>query len=206
MYPDCQVFRGLTSGIWTVPCDIALPCATQNELPLDGGQGPGGERLLQLVAEGANMPSTPEAIDWSCRSTASLYAPGQGVQRGRRGHLRPGDEPELGMRLSWTFRGGRSRSCTPDHARHLRTTPPTPPPSTAWRAICVAGANIAGFMQGGRRDDLAGRQLLKKVPFSCGPSATGTLSQDGAARQAPYKRFRQRRKPWRRGNSFAPSM
>ncbi|MDB7881798.1 hypothetical protein, partial [Flavonifractor plautii] len=33
-----------------------------------------------------------------------------------------------------------------------------------------------------RRDDLAGRQLLKKVPFSCGPSATGTPSQDGAAR------------------------
>ena len=45
-----------------------------------------------------------------------------------------------------------------------------------------------------KRQDLAGRQLLKKVPFSCGPSATGTPSQDGAARQAPYKRFRRRRK------------
>ncbi len=48
-------------GIWTIPCDIALPCATQNEL-----NGDEAKVLVQngviAVAEGANMPSTPEAI------------------------------------------------------------------------------------------------------------------------------------------------
>lgn len=49
-------------GIWTIKCDVALPCATQNEI-----DGESAEILLkngvQVVAEGANMPSTPEAID-----------------------------------------------------------------------------------------------------------------------------------------------
>ena len=50
------------SGIWTIPCDIALPCATQNEI-----DGKSAEILVKngckVVSEGANMPSTPEAID-----------------------------------------------------------------------------------------------------------------------------------------------
>ena len=48
-------------GIWTVPCDIALPCATQNELDLDSAKALVANGC-KYVAEGANMPSTPEAI------------------------------------------------------------------------------------------------------------------------------------------------
>ena len=49
------------SKVWTVPCDIALPCATQNELRLDGAKALVANGCY-CVAEGANMPSTPEAI------------------------------------------------------------------------------------------------------------------------------------------------
>ena len=50
-------------GIWTIPCDVALPCATQNEL-----DGESAKVLVKngvkLVAEGANMPSTPDAVHY----------------------------------------------------------------------------------------------------------------------------------------------
>ena len=81
------------SGVWSIPCDIALPCATQNEL--DGNDA----KMLvangcKAVAEGANMPSTPEAIEVFQEQRHSLCAR-QGCQRRRRGHLRSGDEPEF---------------------------------------------------------------------------------------------------------------
>ena len=52
--PDCK-------KIWTVKCDIALPCATQNELDIEGAKALVANGCI-AVAEGANMPSTPEAI------------------------------------------------------------------------------------------------------------------------------------------------
>ena len=76
------------SRIWETPCDIALPCATQNEIDKASA-----ETLVKngctVVCEGANMPSTPEAIQ-----VYLAVWPRQGHQRRRRGHLRPGDEPE----------------------------------------------------------------------------------------------------------------
>ncbi len=61
-----EIHRGATytegcSGIWTIPCDIALPCATQNELDEDAANALIKNGVF-AVAEGANMPSTPEAI------------------------------------------------------------------------------------------------------------------------------------------------
>ena len=80
-------------GIWSVKCDIALPCATQNEL--------NGEEAAMLikngviaVAEGANMPSTPEAIE-AFQKAGVLFGPGKGCQRRRRCHLCARNEPEL---------------------------------------------------------------------------------------------------------------
>ncbi|MBQ1504138.1 MAG: NADP-specific glutamate dehydrogenase, partial [Oscillospiraceae bacterium] len=49
-------------GIWTIPCDIALPCATQNELDLDGAKALLANGV-ECVCEGANMPCTPEAVE-----------------------------------------------------------------------------------------------------------------------------------------------
>ena len=57
--PGSEYHEGC-SGIWTIPCDIALPCATQNELDLDDAKALVANGV-KFVAEGANMPSTPEA-------------------------------------------------------------------------------------------------------------------------------------------------
>lgn len=72
-YPDCR-------GIWSVKCDIALPCATQNEIDAECAL-----RLVEngccAVAEGANMPSTPEAIE-IFRKNGLLYAPSKAANAG----------------------------------------------------------------------------------------------------------------------------
>jgi glutamate dehydrogenase (NADP+) len=68
------------SGIWDVKCDIALPCATQNELDLDSAK-----RLVAngciAVGEGANMPCTPEAADYFV-SKKVLFGPGKAANAG----------------------------------------------------------------------------------------------------------------------------
>ncbi len=84
---------------WSVKCDIALPCATQNEL--DGNDA---KTLLKngvkCVAEGANMPSTPEAIE-AFQKAGILYAPGKASNAG--GVATSGLEmSQNSLRLSWT--------------------------------------------------------------------------------------------------------
>jgi len=87
-------------GIWTIKCDIALPCATQNEI-----DGESAEILLkngvQVVAEGANMPSTPEAID-KFLAAGILFGPAKAANAG--GVATSGLEmSQNSERLSWTF-------------------------------------------------------------------------------------------------------
>ena len=87
-------------GIWTIKCDIALPCATQNEI-----DGESAEILLkngvQVVAEGANMPSTPEAID-KFLAADILFGPAKAANAG--GVATSGLEmSQNSERLSWTF-------------------------------------------------------------------------------------------------------
>ena len=62
------------SGIWSVPCDIALPCATQNELDAGRRQGAGRTTACIAVAEGANMPTTLEATEYF-QENGVLFAP-----------------------------------------------------------------------------------------------------------------------------------
>jgi len=87
-------------GIWTIPCDIALPCATQNELDGDSA------RILvkngvMAVAEGANMPSTPEAIR-TFQEAGVLFAPAKAANAG--GVATSGLEmSQNSMRYSWSF-------------------------------------------------------------------------------------------------------
>jgi len=84
---------------WHIPCDIALPCATQNELDLEDAKN-----LLKngciCVAEGANMPSTLEAMDTFIEA-GILFAPGKAANAG--GVATSGLEmSQNAMRLSWT--------------------------------------------------------------------------------------------------------
>src|SRR5699024_684388 len=77
--PSAQYHEGCR-GIWSIPCDIALPCATQNELLLEDAQ-----KLIQngvkLVAEGANMPCSLDAVE-AFQQTGVLYAPGKAANAG----------------------------------------------------------------------------------------------------------------------------
>ena len=86
--------------VWTVPCDIALPCATQNEINKESAEAlvKGG---CTVVCEGANMPSTPEAIEVYL-SNGVLYGPAKASNAG--GVATSGLEmSQNSERLSWTF-------------------------------------------------------------------------------------------------------
>lgn len=84
---------------WSVPCDIALPCATQNELNGDEAKTLLANGVI-CVAEGANMPSTPEAVA-AFHAAKILYAPGKASNAG--GVATSGLEmSQNSLRLSWT--------------------------------------------------------------------------------------------------------
>ena len=87
-------------GIWTIPCDIALPCATQNELNLDDAKALIANGCF-AVAEGANMPSTREATDLFVEKKI-LFMPGKAANAG--GVAVSGlEQSQNSLRLSWTF-------------------------------------------------------------------------------------------------------
>ena len=67
-------------GIWTIPCDIALPCATQNELLLDDAKAL-VENGCKAVAEGANMPTSIDATDY-LQQNGILFMPGKAANAG----------------------------------------------------------------------------------------------------------------------------
>ena len=96
-YPNAVFFKG--EKPWSVSCDVALPCATQNEL-----NGKHAKQLVEngciCVAEGANMPSTPEAI-YEFQKAQILFAPGKASNAG--GVATSGLEmSQNSLRLSWT--------------------------------------------------------------------------------------------------------
>lgn len=97
--PGSEYHEGC-SGIWTIKCDIALPCATQNEL-----NGESAKALIangvMAVAEGANMPSTPDAVE-EFQKAGVLFAPAKAANAG--GVATSGLEmSQNSERLSWTF-------------------------------------------------------------------------------------------------------
>ena len=77
-YPKAEFFANETP--WKVGCDIALPCATQNELTLDDAITLHQNGCL-LIAEGANMPTTPDAVHYFIENNL-LYAPGKASNAG----------------------------------------------------------------------------------------------------------------------------
>lgn len=87
-------------GIWTIPCDTALPCATQNELNLEDAKTLKANGCM-LIAEGANMPSTREATDYYLEN-GILFMPGKAANAG--GVATSALEmTQNSERLSWSF-------------------------------------------------------------------------------------------------------
>lgn len=96
-YPNAKFVQGKRP--WEVKCDIALPCATQNELHKEDAENLVNNGCI-CVAEGANMPSTPEAVDVFLKNKI-LYGPGKAVNAG--GVSTSGLEmTQNAMKLNWT--------------------------------------------------------------------------------------------------------
>ena len=97
--PGAEYHEGC-KGVWTVPCDIALPCATQNEIDEESAKTLVANGC-KVVCEGANMPSTPEAIA-VYQDNGLLYGPAKAANAG--GVAVSGLEmSQNSYRLSWTF-------------------------------------------------------------------------------------------------------
>lgn len=98
-HPKAEYHEGCEK-IWEVPCDIALPCATQNELDGDAAKLLVKNKCF-AVGEGANMPSTPEAVEVFLNNKV-LFAPGKAANAG--GVATSALEmSQNSMRYSWTF-------------------------------------------------------------------------------------------------------
>ncbi|UMG91572.1 NADP-specific glutamate dehydrogenase [Nocardioides sp. TF02-7] len=129
-------------SVWTVPCDIALPCATQNEV-----DGDLAATLVRngcvVVAEGANMPCTPDAVRVLTEAGVS-FAPGKAANAG--GVATSALEMQQNAsRDSWSFAHTEERLAeimVGIHDRCLETADSYGIPGSY-----VAGANIAGFIQ-----------------------------------------------------------
>ena len=140
-HPEATYTEGC-SGIWTVKCDIALPCATQNEI-----DGVSAAALVangvMAVSEGANMPSTPEAIA-TFRNAGVLFGPAKAANAG--GVATSALEmTQNSERLSWTFE-------EVDEKLHsiminIYNNASGAAEKYGMPGNLVAGANIAGFLK-----------------------------------------------------------
>ncbi|MFC2101887.1 NADP-specific glutamate dehydrogenase [Bacteroidota bacterium] len=139
-FPSAQFHQG--KHPWEVKCDIALPCATQNELNKEDAQHLINNGVL-CVAEGANMPSTPDAVELFLENKI-LFAPGKAVNAG--GVATSGLEmSQNSMKLSWPL------TEVDDRLHHIMT-------SIHEQCVkhgadqdgyinYVKGANVAGFLK-----------------------------------------------------------
>lgn len=127
-------------GIWTVPCDIALPCATQNELNLEDAKTLKSNGCF-VVAEGANMPSTREATDFFLEN-GMLFMPGKAANAG--GVATSALEmSQNSQRLSWTFEEVDAK--LKDIMVNIYAKAADAAERYGVPGNYVAGANIAGF-------------------------------------------------------------
>ena len=133
---------GDQNPLWGVPADCAFPCATQNEISEKDAENlvAGGVRL---VAEGANMPTVPAAVE-RFRDAGVLFAPSKAANAG--GVAVSGLEMAQNMQLTqWSPEEVDRKLQEIMSASTTRSGPR--PRSTADRATTSLGANIAGFVK-----------------------------------------------------------
>jgi len=140
-HPGAQYFEGC-EGIWSIPCDIALPCATQNEINEQSAQ------LLvnngvKAVGEGANMPSTLEAIEVFLNNNV-LFGPAKAANAGGVA-VSSLEMSQNSMRLSWTFEEVDAKLhqiMESIYSRSMQAAEEYGHPGNF-----VVGSNIAGFLK-----------------------------------------------------------
>ena len=142
------------SGIWTVKCDIALPCATQNEINEESAKALVKNGVI-AVGEGANMPSTPEAIA-VFQNAGILFAPAKAANAG--GVATSALEmSQNSQRLSWTFDEVDAK--LKNIMVNIFHNAYNAAEKYGMKGNLVAGANIAGF------EKVAGAMLAQGVAY-----------------------------------------
>ncbi len=141
VHADAEYHEGC-SGIWSIPCDIALPCATQNELDTEGA-----EMLIKngcfAVAEGANMPTTPEATEMFLEK-GILFGPAKAANAG--GVATSALEMcQNSARYSWTFEEVDAK--LHEIMVNIYKNVSEACEKYGMKGNFVAGANIAGFLK-----------------------------------------------------------
>jgi len=135
-------FREGAASIWQVPCDLALPCATQNELDLESAQALVKNGVM-AVAEGANMPTTLEATEFFQKNQV-LFASGKAANAGGVS-VSALEMSQNAMRLSWGFEevDRQLKDIMENIFRSISETAAKYGKPTDY----VTGANIAGFLK-----------------------------------------------------------
>lgn len=140
-HPEAEYHEGC-SGIWTIKCDIALPCATQNEINLESARSLINNGV-KCVCEGANMPSTPEAIE-AFQTAGVFFGPAKAANAG--GVATSALEMcQNSMRYSWTFDEVDAK--LKDIMENIYKNISSSAKEYGMDGNLVAGANIAGFMK-----------------------------------------------------------
>lgn len=130
------------AGIWTIPCDIALPCATQNELDEAAAKALVANKCF-AVGEGANMPSTPDAVK-VFHANKVIFAPGKAANAG--GVATSALEmSQNSMRYSWTFEEVDAK--LKDIMVNIYRNASAAAKEYGCEGNLVVGANIAGFIK-----------------------------------------------------------
>lgn len=129
-------------GVWSIPCDIALPCATQNELGLEDAKELVKNGVF-AVAEGANMPTTPDAAKY-LQENGVLYAPGKASNAGGVA-VSALEMSQNSQRLSWTFDEVDSK--LQQIMNGIFSNVSSAAEKYGMTKNYVAGANIAGFLK-----------------------------------------------------------
>ena len=130
------------SGIWTIPCQIALPCATQNEIDENSAKALIANGV-EAVGEGANMPSTLEATA-AFQKAGVLFAPAKAANAGGVA-VSALEMSQNSLRLSWTFEEVDAR--LKDIMVGIFNKIDAAAKEYATPGDYVAGANIAGFLK-----------------------------------------------------------
>mgnify|MGYP000944159716 CR=1 FL=1 len=139
-HPEAKYYEG--TGIWSIKCDIALPCATQNELDEADAKALVANGCF-AVGEGANMPSTPEAVKVFLDNKV-LFAPGKAANAG--GVATSALEmSQNSMRLSWSFEEVDAK--LKEIMVNIYKDSAAAAKEYGYEGNLVVGANIAGFLK-----------------------------------------------------------
>lgn len=141
IHPSAKYFEGCES-IWTIPCDVALPSATQNELDEEAAKTLVANGCI-AVAEGANMPSTPEAVA-VFHKNGVLFGPAKAANAGGVA-VSALEMSQNSMRYSWSFEEVDAK--LKDIMINIYKKSSAAAKEYGFEGNLVAGANIAGFIK-----------------------------------------------------------